>query len=304
MRIGYPCINTTIGCKSGRTFRLKSYSEDRLIETVENNLACLREILRFNLRHNLLFFRITSDLVPFASHPICRLNWQRHFHRQFKAIGDFIKSNNIRISMHPDQFTVINSVNESVYEKSVRELAYHAEVLDLMELDKSARIQIHVGGVYGNKEQSKERFVERFENLDEEIKRRLVIENDDKRYGLKDCIQIHGVTGTPVLFDLFHHEIGNSGETIPEAFELFTKTWEKKDGLPMVDYSSQQSGKRQGEHAETLDLNNFKNFLEVTRPFDYDLMLEIKDKEQSALKAVEIASQDDRFLSGTLKAIH
>ncbi len=96
----------------------------------------------------------------------------------------------------------------------------------------------------------------------------------------------------------------NSGETILEVSELFTKKWKKKDGLPMADYSSQQSRKRQGKHAETLDLNNFKNFLEVTRPFDYDLMLEIKDKEQSALKAVEIALQDDRFLSGTLRAIH
>jgi UV DNA damage endonuclease len=295
MRIGYPCINTTMGCKSGRTFRLKSYSEDRLIETIENNLACLDEILRFNLRYKLLFFRITSDLIPFGSHPICRLNWQRHFRKQLKAIGDFIMCNNMRISMHPDQFTVINSVDESVSERSVRELAYHAEVLDSMGLGTSARIQIHVGGVYRDREKSRKRFARRFESLDERIKRRLVVENDDKCYGLNDCIQIHSATGIPVLFDLFHHEINNSGETIPEAFELFTKTWKKRDGLPMVDYSSQQSGKRQGKHAETLDLDQFRNFLEVTRSFDYDLMLEIKDKEQSALKAVKIASQDHRF---------
>ncbi len=166
-----------------------------------------------------------------------------------------------------------------------------------MELDTSARIQIHVGGVYGDKKKSMEKFVERFESLDEEIKRRLVIENDDKSYSLKDCIKIHGVIGIPVLFDRLHHEVNNSGETILEAFELFQNTWEKKDGLPMVDYSSQRSGKRQGEHAETLDLDNFKDFLEGTRPFDYDLMLEIKDKEQSALRAVELASQDDRFLA-------
>jgi len=177
----------------------------------------------------------------------------------------------------------------------VKELAYHAEVLDSMKLDTSAKIQIHVGGVYGNKEKSVERFVERFENLDEEIKRRLAIENDDRRYDLKDCIQIHGATGIPVLFDLFHHEINNSGEAIPEALGLCMKTWKKNDGLPMVDYSSQQSGRRQGKHAETLDLDQFRNFLELTKPFDYDLMLEIKDKEQSALQATGIALQDYRF---------
>jgi UV DNA damage endonuclease len=295
MRIGYPCINTTIGCKSGRTFRLKSYSEDRLIETVENNLVCLGEILRFNLRHNLLFFRITSDLVPFASHPICRFNWQRHFQKQFKAIGDFIKSNNMRISMHPDQFTLINSVDESVFENSVRELAYHAEVLDLIELDASAKIQIHIGGVYRNKEKSMKRFVKRFESLDEKIKRRLVIENDDRRYKLKDCLRISRETRIPVLFDVFHHEINNSGETIREAFGAFTRTWKEKDGLPMVDYGSPKEGGLRVKHRKSIDLEHFNNFLAKTKAFDFDVMLEIKDKEKSALRAAEIVLHDDRF---------
>ncbi len=298
MRIGYPCINTTIGCKSGRTFRLKSYSEDRLIETVENNIVCVVEILRFNLRHNLLFFRINSDLVPFASHSICRFNWQRFFQKQFKAIGDFIKSNNMRISMHPDQFTLINSVDESVFENSIRELAYQAEVLDLMELDISAKIQIHVGGVYGDKEKSMKRFVRRFESLDEKIKRRLVIENDDRRYRLKDCLRISEETKIPVLFDVLHHEINNSGETIREAFGLFTRTWKKKDGLPMVDYGSSKEGRLKGKHRKSIDLEHFNNFLEKTRSFDFDVMLEIKDKEKSALKAREIVKHDDRFLRG------
>jgi len=298
MRIGYPCINTTIGCKSSRTFRLKSYSEDRLIETVENNIVCLSEILEFNLRHSLLFFRITSDLVPFASHPICRFNWQKHFKKQFKAIGDFIKSNNMRISMHPDQFTLINSVDGSVFENSIRELAYHAEVLDLMELDTSTKIQIHVGGVYGDKEKSMKRFVKRFESLDEEIKRRLVIENDDRRYRLEDCLGISGETKIPVLFDVLHHEINNSGETIKEAFGLFTRTWKEKDGLPMVDYGSSKEGGLKGKHSKSIDLEHFDNFLEETRAFDFDVMLEIKDKEKSSLKARDIVLHDDRFLSG------
>ncbi len=298
MKIGYPCINTTIGCKSGRTFRLKSYSEDRLIETVENNIVCVVEILRFNLRHNLLFFRINSDLVPFASHSICRFNWQRFFQKQFKAIGDFIKSNNMRISMHPDQFTLINSVDESVFENSIRELAYQAEVLDLMELDISAKIQIHVGGVYGDKEKSMKRFVRRFESLDEKIKRRLVIENDDRRYRLKDCLMISEETKIPVLFDVLHHEINNSGETIREAFGLFTRTWKEKDGLPMVDYGSSEEGGLKGKHSKSIDLEHFNNFLEKTRAFDFDVMLEIKDKEKSALKAREIVKHDDRFLRG------
>ncbi len=295
MRIGYPCINTSVGCKSSRTFRLKSYSEKRLMETVENNLDCLGRILRFNLRHNILFFRITSDLVPFASHPICKFDWHGSFGKRFKGIGDFIKNCDMRISMHPDQFTLINSLDNRVFENSVRELVYHAQILDLMELGTSAKIQIHVGGVYGDKETSMRRFVERFEILDEIVKRRLVIENDDRRYNLKDCLKISAEVGIPILFDVFHHEVNNSGETVKEAFELFAPTWKPEDGLPMVDYSSQLPSDMKGKHTETLNLGIFREFLEETIPFDFDIMLEIKDKEMSALKAIEIASQDDRF---------
>ena len=295
MRIGYPCINTSVGCKSSRTFRLKSYTEKRLMKTVENNLDCLGRILRFNLRHNILFFRITSDLVPFASHPICKFDWQGSFGKRFKGIGDFIKNCDMRISMHPDQFTLINSLDNRVFENSVRELVYHAQVLDLMELRTSAKIQIHVGGVYGDKEVSMRRFVERFEMLGKNVKRRLVIENDDRRYNLKDCLKISAEVGIPLLFDVFHHEVNNSGETVKEAFELFAPTWRKENGLPMVDYSSQLTGDRKGKHVETLNLGIFRGFLEETKPFDFDIMLEIKDKEMSALKAIEIASQDNRF---------
>jgi UV DNA damage endonuclease len=296
MRSGYPCINTSIGCKSSRTFRLKSYSEERLVETVENNLMCLMKILKFNVKHNILFFRITSDLVPFASHPICKFDWQGSYGKWFKTIGDFIKSYDMRISMHPGQFTLINSPDNRVFENSVRELVYHEQVLDLMELDTSAKIQIHVGGTYRDKEGSMIRFVERFENLDEIVKRRLVIENDDNRYSLKDCLQISAMTGVPVLLDVFHHGVNSSGETIQKAFGLFTKTWKEKDGLPMVDYSSQKAGQRIGKHVETIDLVQFEDLLDKSKPYDFDIMLEIKDKEMSALKAIEIASQDNRFL--------
>ena len=295
MKIGYPCINWTIGCKADKTFRLKSYSEQRLVETVSNNLNCLFKILDFNVNHNLLFFRITSDLVPFASHPVCTFNWQQFFKDHFQAIGNFIKNNKIRISMHPDQFTLINSLDTKVFENSLKELIYHAQVLDLMGLGTSAKIQIHVGGVYGNKENSIDRFIERFGKLDDSIKRRLVVENDDISYNLQDCLQINAETGIPVLFDVFHHEINSSGETTRDAFELFTKTWRKREGIPMVDYSSQRGDELSRKHAESIRSGHFKKFLEETKPFDFDVMLEIKDKEKSALKALEIASGDDRL---------
>ena len=86
MKIGYPCINRSIDCKGDRTFRLKSYSEEKLIETVENNLNCLEKMLNYNIKNNLLFFRITSDLIPFASHQICQFDWQNYFKLKFEKI--------------------------------------------------------------------------------------------------------------------------------------------------------------------------------------------------------------------------
>jgi len=295
MRIGYPCINRTIGCRSDRTFRLKSYSEELLMETVQNNLDCLWKILEFNVRHNLLFFRITSDLVPFASHPICRFNWQAYFNSKFRRIGTFIKANSIRISMHPDQFTLINSIDNSIFERSLSELVYHAEVLDSMGLDSSAKIQIHVGGVYGDKKESMERFVKRVERIPQAVARRLVVENDDRNYTLRDCIDLSNETELPVLFDVFHHEVNNLGETLGEAFSMFYRTWKPRDGIPMVDYSSPRLEGRKGSHAESIDMKRLGRFLEETRNYDFDLMLEIKDKEKSALKAVESVRRDGRF---------
>ena len=295
MKIGYPCINWTIGCKGNRTFRLKSYSEERLIKTVQNNLDCLLKMLQFNVRHEILFFRITSDLIPFASHPICKFKWQEHFREELKTIGDFIQDHNIRISMHSDQFILINSVDVKVFEKSVKELEYHTQVLDLMGLDTSAKVQIHVGGVYADKGRSMERFVSRYQKLDKVIRRRLVTENDDRLYNLKDCIQLSAETRFPVLFDVLHHELNNTGETIGETFELFTPTWKEEDGLPMVDYSTQQKDELKSKHAHSIDLKHFKHFLTETKPFDFDIMLEIKDKEKSALRAVHVLLKDDRF---------
>ncbi len=303
MKIGYPCKNLSLDCKGDRTFRLKSYSEERLIETVQNNLDCTLEMLRFNVDHHILFFRITSDLVPFASHPVCQFSWQGFFQNKLREIGNFIKTHGIRISMHPDQFTLINSLDTGIFERSLKELRYHAQVLDLMKLDPSAKIQIHIGGVYGNKEKSIRRFIERFARIDEGIRRRLVVENDDRIYRVEDCLRIHAETGMPVLFDIFHHEANNSGRTLRDVLNLVAITWKEKDGIPMVDYSSQKGGERKGRHAQSIDLGAFKEFLEQTRPFDFDLMLEIKDKEKSALKAIEIASDDPRF-KGALQEGH
>ena len=288
MKIGYPCINRGIGCTANSTFRLASYSEERLVQKVENNLDCLFKILQYNVQNGFYFFRISSDLVPFASHPVCTFDWAGHFRGQFRKVGELIEEHDIRISMHPDQFVVINAQKDDVVERSVRELEYHCTVLDEMALDSTAKIQIHVGGVYGDKRSAINRFIERYSSLSKSLQSRLVIENDHRSYRIKDCLALHQETGIPIVFDVFHHQCLNTGETLRQGLERARRTWKKSDGVPMVDYSSQQPGHRIGTHANSIDLQLFQEFLNQTQGLDFDIMLEIKDKEKSGLKALEV----------------
>ena len=264
------------------------------METVSSNLACLQRTLEYNVKNGMKFFRITSGLIPFASHEVCTFNWQDHFAGTFGRIGRFITGNELRISMHPDQFVLINSPEERIFNNSSGELSYHADVLDLLGLDRTAKIQIHAGGVYGDKAASMERFITRYGKLPSKIRDRLVIENDERLYSLADCMQLHARTGAPVLFDAFHFSCNNSGERLRDAVRDAARTWSGPDGIPMVDYSSQQKGKRPGTHAQSIDIRSFRKFLKETEGLDLDIMLEIKDKERSALRALKAIAERGR----------
>jgi len=298
VRIGYPCINRSLACSSSRTFRLRNYSPERMLETAEGNLECLEEILRWNLSQGIFFFRITSDLVPFASHPVCDVDWQRRLEPRLARIGRFVRRHGMRVAMHPDQFTLINSRDPEIFERSARELVYHAEVLDLMNARLDAKIQIHVGGVYGDKPGSLERFARRFRELPVKVRRRLAIENDDRSYTLGDCLKLNRRTGVPVLLDVFHHRLNSSGEAPGEALALAANTWGRRDGPPIVDYSEQQRGAARGKHAGSISRAGFRRFLRDSAPRDCDIMLEIKDKEKSALRALSAARGDPRLVAG------
>jgi len=112
-----------------------------------------------------------------------------------------------------------------------------------------------------------------------------VVENDDRLYSVADCLRISRRTGVPVLFDSFHHQLNGKGESAAAALALAAATWKKADGPPMVDYSSQLQDARRGSHAEHIDLRHFARFVKSASGMDFDIMLEIKDKERSALRA-------------------
>lgn len=284
MRIGYACVNQSVGASASRTFRLASYSEERAIETISSNLRVLQEILEWNLERGILYFRISSGTIPLASHPVMTFDWQSNFADELVAIGTFIRDNGMRTNVHPGQYTLINSNRPEVVKASILELQYHADLMDLMGLDHTHKIQLHTGGVYGDKPAAMDRFVSVYETLDESIRNRLVIENEERHYCLADNLEIHHRVGIPLLFDTFHHELFNQGESLKEALDLVQPTW-AGHGPAMLDYSSQDPDKRWGAHTASIDLEDFSGVLDVLWGREVDVMLEIKDKERSALLA-------------------
>lgn len=284
MRIGYACVNTMFRESASRTFRLASYSEDRAREVTASNLAALGRILAWNVENGISYFRISSGTVPLASHPVMAFDWRSAFAGELAALGVFARDHDMRLTMHPGQYTLLNSPREEVVQNSIDELAYHADLLDLMGMDDTHKIQLHVGGVYGDKVAATRRFVDVHRELPEGVRRRLVIEHEERHYCLADLMLIHEATGVPIVFDVFHHRLYNSGESVGEALALVAPVWEGH-GPMMVDYSTQDPAKRWGAHAVSIDVDDFAALVPELARHEPDVMLEIKDKEQSALRA-------------------
>ncbi len=285
MRIGYPTQNLSLGCSSSRTFRLTSYSVERLITTIEQNLDCLEHMLRYNVEHDLLYFRLSSEIIPFASHPVCTYDWSTAYGARFAELGAFARQHGMRLALHPGQYTLINSPDARIVDNSIRELAYQTHMLDLMGMDATHKVQIHVGGVYGDKPAAMHRFIDTFARLPANVQRRLAIENDERLYHHHDCLSIAAETGIPIIFDDLHYQLHDGGEPFALAFSKVVGTWSGSHGVPLVDYSSQHPDKKFGSHVDALDAAAFRNFLRRVDGYDLDIMLEIKDKEASALHA-------------------
>ncbi|MEM0382818.1 MAG: UV DNA damage repair endonuclease UvsE [Candidatus Anstonellales archaeon] len=276
MYIGYPCVNYTIKRSTNNTFKLSSYSHQKVRETVQKNIDHFWDILKFNLRYDIKFFRLGSQFIPFASHDIFDFNWQDEFRDQLEELGEFIREHEFFITMHPGQYVVLNSKNQDVIRRSIRELEWHADLLDLMKID--GLIQIHIGGIFDNKPEAMNRFLNSYNSLPYKVRRRLAIENDDRLYNFEDVLMIARSTGAHIVFDVYHDRINPSNYSLQEILDIL------KDNL-IIDYSS---GDDRGKHADTLDAYDFLQFYRTVEGYNPKIMFEIKDKEKSVLTAKDL----------------
>lgn len=287
MKLGYACINLSLGSDitTNRTLTKKTFEKlgaDYVSELALKNVSDIIKILEWNLKNDIKFFRLSSDIIP--RDDMVALQDLKDFEQiknKLKEAGDFAKQNNIRITSHPGPFVVLSSPHEHVVDKSIKNLELHGFIFDLMELDKTSynKINIHCNGVYGDKLSAMDRFCDNYNKLSDSVKNRLSIENDDKAsmYSVNDLLYIHNKISIPIVFDYHHHRFCDGGITEEEALALAVSTW--KNGItPVVHYSESAVDKKPQAHSD------FIKTLPNTYGNDVDIMLETKMKDLALLE--------------------
>lgn len=288
MRIGYACKIIGVENTNTKSCTLINGSSERLTELSEFNIKALNNAIDYNIENNIKLFRISSDLIPFGSSEINQVRWWEIFSEDLSLIGQKIKESNMRVSVHPGQYTVLNSNNEDVVKRAVDDLLYHTRILDSLELNSNHKMVLHIGGAYGDKKVAIQRFMDNYIQLEDKVKKRLVIENDDKIYNIEEVLEIGIKLDIPVIFDNLHHDI-NHTENIREAkywIDQCKNTWTNQDGPQKIHYSQQAKDKRTGSHSEFIAIEKFLDFYNKLERDDIDIMLEVKDKNLSCNKCI------------------
>lgn len=286
MRIGYACINSTLKT-SFKTCRLATMQKEgmqKIKEMTIYNLQKTLEIINWNIDNEILFYRASSDLVPFATHT--EMTWEWHKDDDVLMICEQIKKlvekNNIRLTSHPGQYSVLNSPNIKVVDSCIRDFEYHATLMDLIG---GVDMITHVGGVYGDKESAKLRWIDNYWLLNNNIRNKLRLENDDRSFNIQDVLDISANCGVPVVLDIHHHNCNSHTGNISDILDTIVGTWGKM--IPKMHISTGKKHKTDISHHDYISDEDFSYFVELLKGYHVDVMFEAKKKELSILKLKE-----------------
>lgn len=293
MRLGYACINTTLAEQKiqvnrsmvKRTFieRGTSYASGLALR----NVTDLDRIVDWNIENRILLYRMSSDMFPWMSeYEFSALPDYEMIREQLAAIGQKALHGGLRLTFHPGPFNVLASRDVAVVTRTIKELRQHGEIMDLLGMPRSpfAKINIHIGGAYGDRTSALDRFISNFSLLPPEASTRLTVENDDKAnmFSVTDLLRVHDETGIPIVFDYHHHCFRTGDITHEEALTLAHSTWPKMI-TPIVHFSSSRKKfedplSSQTSHADFVYEPINRYGMEV------DIMIEAKAKEQAILR--------------------
>lgn len=289
MNLGYACINiglsdagvTTNKGMVRRTFLEKGvqYASQLSLQ----NVQALLKIVEWNVQNGIKVFRVTSDLFPWASeYKLQELPDFFEIRSTLEAVG----RHSMRISAHPGPFNKLAGSGATLA-NTIKDLEIHSEVFDLMGLPTTHwhKINIHVGGAYGDKDETLKRFAQNFKLLSANLRGRLSVENDDKPglFTVNDLLPLHEDIGIPIVFDYFHHRLHPGNLTEKQAFLKAFDTWELK---PVFHYSSSRKenedpASKKEAHADWVyeSINTYGK--------EIDIILEAKKKELSVFQYLE-----------------
>ena len=245
--IGYACVNMTLAednITTGRTVRKATWQKNGLDVISEKALLNVKDLItitKWNYENGYKLFRVGSELIPWIDHyDLEELKDWKEIKSLLKQVGDLAKEYGIRLTSHPGQYRVLCSPNQDVVERTIRELDYDSLLFDLMGFEPSHynKINIHIGGAYGDKQSAMDRWITNWHRLSDNTKKRLVIENDDKpsMYTVEDLMYVHEQIGIPITFDYYHHSLNPGSLTEQQALEKAMSTW-PKDIIPCTHYS-------------------------------------------------------------------
>lgn len=296
IRIGYACINNDLrqdDIFTSRSLILRTAAEkglDYIKQLIIANVNDLLKILIYNEAHGIRFFRITSCLFPHLGNPkFADGNYDISFVKdKLKIIGAYAKRHGHRLTMHPGQFVQLGSLNNEIVKQSFIDLANHVKLLkmmDYMPTDGSVLI-IHGGGTFGDKMETLKRWKTNFLLLPKEIRSYISLENDENSYGIDDLLPLCESLNIPFCLDLFHNQVSKNHITITKKLlSRIFNTWKNRSIIPKIHYSQQQPNLRRGAHSQKLErLPLYLFAIPQMLNTNLDIMLEVKDKEQSVFR--------------------
>ena len=312
IRLGYVAIALNLNkvtSSSTLTYAryLKMNEEDRLKKlkaVTYSNIEAFEKILRYNIDNHIHFYRMTSNLIPLATHPDVMWDYLKYFKKDLKHIGKIIKDNNLRVDAHPDQFNVINSDKESVVENTLKTLNMQVDLFEAMNYEQGKMV-IHIGGAKGGKEIASERFINNLKKFPQRITSRLILENDDKTFNAIEVLKICEETNLPMVFDVHHHNCNNCEEDIKILLPKIFKTWDNEELPPKVHFSSPREFENDRKHADFIDSKRFLEFIYSAKESvnkDFDIMIEAKKKDitlNKLIKDIKDISKDIRFIDSS-----
>ncbi|MBB6452316.1 UV DNA damage endonuclease [Salirhabdus euzebyi] len=295
-QLGYVAMSVHLKNSSpSQTMTFKRFSQFenreaaiRKLELIaKSNLEnCLR-LLKHNKAYDITFFRLSSRLVPLATHEELS-NWDyiTPIKDELKAIGEFATKHDMRVGFHPDHFVILNSPKKELLQSAIKNLKYHYNLLTAMGIDPTHRCVLHLGGKYENKMKSLERFIENWAYIPPHLQNMIMLENDDKIYTTDDLLYVCEKLNIPFVFDLHHHKANHEDFNWEKDWNRIVDTWSHSPLPVKMHISSPKSEKQFRHHADYINADMFRGFVEAANGSTekIDCMIEAKKKDEALIQ--------------------